>query len=65
MKLKTLVSVTSALLLTAGMAKAAHVWQDPGGWSSGVFVYDTQNEKYTANEFSLDLAGLLCSGARD
>lgn len=57
MKLNTLVSVTSALLLTAGMAKAAHVWEDPGGWSSGVFVYDAQTAKYTANELSLDLAG--------
>jgi len=64
MKLNTFVSVTSALLLTAGMAKAAHIWEDPAGWSSGVFVYDTQSAKYTANEFSLDLSGSYFAAER-
>jgi len=62
MKLKTFVSVTSALMLTAGMAKAVHIWEDPGGWSSGVFAFDTTSSRYTANELSLDLSGSFIAG---
>jgi opacity protein-like surface antigen len=65
MKLKMLVSVTSALLLTSGMAKAVHVWEDPGGWSSGVFSYEASNaSKFTANELSLDLSGSYIAAQR-
>jgi len=51
-------------MLTAGMAKAVHIWEDPGGWSSGVFTYDTATSKYTANELSLDLSGSFIAGER-
>jgi hypothetical protein len=45
-------------MLTGGMANAVHVWEDPGAWSSGVFVYNVPPEnRFTANELSLDLSG--------
>lgn len=56
--MKKTVLVTTALMLTAGMAKAVHVWEDPGAWSSGIFVYNVPPEnRFTANELSLDLSG--------
>jgi hypothetical protein len=55
---KKLIVVTTALMLTAGMARAVHIWEDPGAWSSGVFVYNTPPDaRFTANELSLDLSG--------
>jgi hypothetical protein len=57
MKKTVLVSAT-ILMLTGGMANAVHVWEDPGAWSSGVFVYNVPPEnRFTANELSLDLSG--------
>ena len=57
MKKTVLVSAT-ILMFTAGMAKAVHVWEDPGGWSSGIFVYNVPPEnRFPANELSLDLSG--------
>jgi hypothetical protein len=56
--MKKTVLFTTALMLTAGMAKAVHVWEDPGAWSSGIFVYNVPPEnRFTANELSLDLSG--------
>jgi hypothetical protein len=57
MKLKTVITVATAWMLTAGMAKAVHIWEDPGAWSGDIFKYDTTTPKYTANELSLDLSG--------
>jgi hypothetical protein len=55
---KTVLVTTTVLMLTAGMAKAAHLWEDPGGWASGIFVYNVPPEnRFTANELSLDLSG--------
>jgi len=55
---KTVMIGTTVLMLTAGVAKAVHVWEDPGAWSSGVFVYNVPPEnRFTANELSLDLSG--------
>ena len=54
MKTKTLITVGSALLLTATITRAAHVWEDPSGWWSGHLSYEV-GPKYTAEEFSLDL----------
>jgi hypothetical protein len=45
-------------MLTSGIAKAVHVWEDPGGWSSSMWTYEAgATSKYTANELSLDLSG--------
>jgi hypothetical protein len=58
MKLNKMMVFTAALTLVAGMAKAAHVWEDPNAWTTGIFVYDTGTApKFTANELSLDLFG--------
>jgi len=51
-------------MLTAGMANAVHVWEDPGGWSSSIFCYTATGSKYTANELSLDLSGSFIAGER-
>lgn len=57
MRMKRLVTIAAALLLTASAAKAEHVWSDPSGWWSGHFAYDVNAPKYTAQELSLDLFG--------
>jgi hypothetical protein len=69
MNVKKLYAVSSVCVVTlgmAGMAQAAvHVWEDPGAWSSGVFVYDyAATPKYTANELSLDMFGSYVHGER-
>jgi hypothetical protein len=54
MKSRRAIMVISALLVSGGMAGAAHVWDDPSDWWSGHLSYDV-GPKYTAEEFSLDL----------
>jgi hypothetical protein len=53
MKATKLGAMMAGLLLTAGVANAAHIWEDPNGW----WNYDQNAPKYTANELSLDLFG--------
>jgi hypothetical protein len=64
MKLRKVITITAACLLSNGMAMAAaHIWEDPGGWSSGVVAYDsTSAPKYSANELSLDLSASYIAG---
>ncbi|HWI55713.1 MAG TPA: hypothetical protein VNZ22_00700, partial [Bacillota bacterium] len=57
MKLKTIVTLTAALVLTAGMAQAAHLWEDAGGWWDEHWTYDKNAPKFTGQEVSLDLFG--------
>lgn len=58
MKLTKTFALAATIIMAASAAKAAHVWEDPAGWSSGLFYYDTQNTaKYTAGEFSFDFFG--------
>jgi hypothetical protein len=64
MKLTKLITLTAALMLTGGAAKAVHVWEDPAGWWSSAVTYDTTVPLYTANELSLDAFGLLAAGER-
>src|SRR5882762_2400138 len=65
MKHTKIITVTTVLMLTAGIARAVHIWEDPGGWSRGVFVYDAGDvPRYTANELSLDLSGSYFAGER-
>jgi hypothetical protein len=64
--MKKTVLFTTALMLTAGIAKAVHVWEDPGAWGSGIFVYNVPPEnRFTANEFSLDLSGSYAAPQRN
>lgn len=55
---RTVIATTIALMLTAGVSRAVHIWEDPGAWGSGVFVYNVPPaNRFTANELSLDLSG--------
>jgi hypothetical protein len=66
MKLSKLVIVAASVVMAASAARAAHIWEDPGGWSSGLFYYDTQTTaKYTANEFSFDFFGSYLNPERN
>jgi hypothetical protein len=57
MRTKPIVSIVAVLLLSAGLAKAAHMWEDPSGWWSGHFAAGGEAPKYSAQEVSLDLFG--------
>src|SRR5215471_11490572 len=54
---KTVITTATVLMLTIGMAKAVHIWEDPGGWSSSIFTYTPPDTRFMANEVSLDLSG--------
>src|SRR5262249_38862920 len=57
MKKTVLVSAT-ILMLTAGMARAVHILEGPCALSSCIFLYNVPPEnRFTANELSLDLSG--------
>lgn len=63
MKLNKIITITASLGLTATMANAAHVWQDPGGWAGSTFTYDHTNVPlFSANELSLDLGASYTAG---
>ncbi len=66
MKQSKIVTMTAALMLWSGAARAAaHLYDDPYGWSRGLFVYDrAASPKYTANEFSVDLFGSFIADER-
>src|SRR5207248_3967864 len=49
------------ILLMAGAARAAHVWEDPSAWWGGHWVYET-TDKYTPNELSFDMFGSYVHG---
>ena len=63
MKLKRIVTFSAVLMLTAGVARAVHVWEDAGAWGSTVFTYGG-TPLYTANELSLDLFGSYVAAER-
>ncbi len=62
MKLKTLITWTAALVFTCGAARAAHIWEDPSGWGSTVFVSDVEGPRYSSQELSLDMFGSYIAG---
>ncbi len=59
MKMKKLLTLTAALCLTAGMAQAAHIWEDSGAWWDTHWrAYDPNSGPlFTSQELSLDLFG--------
>lgn len=57
MRIKSIITIGTALLLTTTLSRAAHIWEDPGAWSGGVFTYQPDVPKYNAQELSLDLFG--------
>ena len=63
MKLKRIVALSAAIMLTAGAARAVHVWEDPGEWGSTVITYGPSTAPlFTANELSLDMFGSYIAG---
>ena len=54
---KVSIACASAFLLSAGLASATHVWDDPDAWWSGHWVYVEDAPKYIDNELALDLFG--------
>jgi len=46
-------------MLTAGVARALHVWEDPNAWSTGFTTYKIPADKpvFAGDELSLDLSG--------
>jgi hypothetical protein len=61
MKLTKIITLTAACVLSTSIARAVHVWEDPGAWSSSVVSYSTM-PKYTGNELSLDFFGSYLHG---
>jgi len=67
MKMSKLITLSAVLWLGASAAFAdepvtvVHVWNDPGGWWNGHFVYAT-GPRYTANELSVDAFGSYLAG---
>ena len=57
MKITRIATLTAALMLSAGAARAAHIWSEPGPWWSEHFTYVADTPKFTAQELSLDLFG--------
>jgi len=51
-------------MLTAGVARAVHVWEDPGGWWTSVTTTTPNTPLFTPNELSLDLSGSYIAGER-
>ena len=65
MKGSTTITLATALMVSSGIARAVHIWEDPGGWSSGIFVFEKPDvPRYTANELSLDLSGSYLAAER-
>src|SRR5215831_15848572 len=58
MKLKWIVICCGALLLLAGGARAAHVWDNPDAWASSAVSYaPNRGPLFSDKELSLDLFG--------
>jgi hypothetical protein len=57
MKLRNIVVITMAGALMTNAARAVHIWEDPGQWTTTTFTYSATAPKYTCNELSLDLSG--------
>src|SRR5215212_12017001 len=64
MKITRLITCAMGLLVSGGLASAAHLWEDPNTWVSGHFAYDIQTPRYTANELSFDMFGSYVAGER-
>src|SRR5207249_5399414 len=61
--MKPVITFAASMMLMTGVATAAHVWEDPGAWWGGHWVYEAA-DKYTPNELSLDLFGSYVSPER-
>src|SRR2546426_9636992 len=64
MKIIKIATLTAALMLSAGAARAAHIWSEPGPWWSEHFTYVADTPKFTPQGLSLDLFGSYEAGGR-
>ena len=65
MKKTNLIAFGTVFMISAGIARAAHVWEDPQVWWAGHFTYDTAAaSKFTASELSMDAFGSFTAGER-
>ncbi len=62
MKIKRIIAISAALIVSVSAAQAQHVWSDPSGWWDAHFGYDVNAPRYTAQELSLDLFGSYING---
>jgi hypothetical protein len=65
MKIEKTIVCALACLSTAGVANAAHMWEDPSAWWGGHFAYDIQTPRYTAQELSFDAFGTYTAPERN
>jgi hypothetical protein len=63
MKLRNIVVMTLAGALMTNAARAVHIWEDAGQWSTTTFTYSTA-PRYTGNELSIDLSGSYLAAQR-
>jgi hypothetical protein len=55
---RLVITTITAFILTAGVAKAVHIWEDPGAWSGDLAVYKVPAPGvFMGNELSLDVSG--------
>ena len=65
MKKTNLIAFGTVFMISAGIARAAHVWEDPQVWWAGHFTYDTAAaSKFTTSELSMDAFGSFTAGER-
>lgn len=64
MKWNKIVTGAAGILLGAGIAQGAHLWDDPNAWASSHFAYDVSAPRYTAQELSFDAFGSYLAGER-
>jgi hypothetical protein len=65
MKTRKAIAFGMVCLVSGGIAKAAHVWEDPQVWWSGHFAYDiAATPKFTAAELSMDAFGSFIAAER-
>ena len=61
MKIRQVIAWTAAMMLTAGGARAVHIWEDPNGWSTGLFAHD-EGPRYSAHELAIEGFGSFTAG---
>jgi len=59
------VAALALIFLWTVTARAVHIWEDPGGWAGGIFAYNVNVPKYTAQELSLDAFGSYIARQRN
>jgi hypothetical protein len=64
MKSKNIITFGMAFMISAGIARAAHMWEEPDAWWASHFTYDTAGAKFTSAELSFDAFGSYIAAER-